>query len=82
MMKDEIKQLEYRIQETVQQAEQDHLMSMQKIEYLEQSLKEMKEALAKQQKESTITLNSHIHNLRSKEQSYNDKGTLYTFDLA
>lgn len=74
MLRDEIKQLEYRCQETIQEAEQNHAMNMQKIEYLEQSLKETKESLANYQKESTIALNTHLHSYRSKEQLYNDKG--------
>mmetsp|Transcript_39024 Transcript_39024/g.44627 ORF Transcript_39024/g.44627 Transcript_39024/m.44627 type:complete len:579 (+) Transcript_39024:502-2238(+) len=73
MLRDEIKQLEYRCQETIQEAEQNHAMNMQKIEYLEQSLKETKESLANYQKESTIALNTHLHSYRSKEQLYNDK---------
>jgi chromosome segregation ATPase len=64
----EIKNIEERYQEELKQAEQRLVVSMQKIEFLESSLKDAKDSLADYHRNSSETLNKQLENF-AKERS-------------
>lgn len=76
MLRDELRQLEDSRNEEIKLAQQELLKRDQKIQYLEQSIQDAKEMWANSQKENTENLHIQLHNYRSKELLFSDRGKI------